>query len=104
MNAHATSIAEEQVNFNSQIDYDRDYTFKEAFKNGTLEVKFNFCSKLNYRTFEFRYYKFCKPYYDSYEHRVEGMIWLSLIVIIINVLLNWIIYELANYRRYKSKI
>ena len=36
VNAHATSIAEEQINFNSQIDYEKDYTFREAFRNGTI--------------------------------------------------------------------
>ena len=102
-NAHSTSIAEEQIKFNSQIDYDKEYTFKEAVDDGTIEAKFNFCSKLDYRSFSFQYYRFCKEYYDSYEHRFEGMIWLSLIVITLNVLLNFIIYELAQYRRYKTK-
>lgn len=32
-----------------------------------------------------------------------GMVALSLLVVVINLILNWIIYELANFRRYKTK-
>lgn len=70
---------------------------------GTVEVIFNFCSNLDYKSLSLRYSNFCKPYFDSYKERIKGMILLSVLVVIINLLLNWILYELANFRRYKTK-
>lgn len=31
------------------------------------------------------------------------MVTLPLIILVINLILNWILYQLANYRRYKTK-
>jgi hypothetical protein len=95
-------MVEKSQQIATRFDYSKDYTFESAQLMGTLEAIFVFCSKLTYHTLTLQYYYFCEPYFSTSRQKLTTMLSLSLLVMAINMLLNWTIAALARLRRYKT--
>lgn len=84
-------MIEKQSAFSLNFNYSREYTYEEAKKDGSLEAIFVYCSKPTYHSVSLDYYYFCEPYFSAFKQRLGIMIILSLLVVTINIILNWII-------------